>query len=456
MKLNISNKTGVITVVLLLLILTGCKKYLDQKSDQKLVIASSLQDLQMLLDNWSVINQNDGSAAEVSADDYYITTSDYNQISQYLRNVYTWQKESLFSPGNNNEWAKQYLNIYWSNIVLDNIDKITTSEEEQVEKDNIKGQALFLRANSFLHLVLTFCLAYDKETAQQDLGLPLRLESDFEIPSVRASVQTTYDQIIKDLKASVDLLPVSPLHVLRSSRPAALGLLARCYISMREYDSAGKYSGLCLQLNNNLMDYNQNGPGVDLNAPFPFTIFNPEQLHVTAIPYPSPVRRGFVDTALFNSYKENDLRKKLFFSGPAISYFKGNYNGRDNLFDGIATDEMYLTYAECLAREGNKDTALSILNSLLVKRYDLNSFIPAEAADAKSALAVILGERRKELLFRGLRWMDIKRLNKEEANIILSRNIDGQNFILLPNDQRYALPIPEDVIAVSGMLQNPR
>lgn len=57
---------------------------------------------------------------------------------------------------------------------------------------------------------------------------------------------------------------------------------------------------------------------------------------------------------------------------------------------------------------------------------------------------------------RGLRWMDIKRLNKEDYKINLTRNVLGQAYILTPNDPRYALPIPEDIILSSGMPQNPR
>ena len=71
-------------------------------------------------------------------------------------------------------------------------------------------------------------------------------------------------------------------------------------------------------------------------------------------------------------------------------------------------------------------------------------------------MALILLERRKELLMRGLRWMDLKRLNMEGAAITLTRTVNGQVYTLPPNDLRYALPIPEDVIAISGMQQNPR
>jgi len=73
-----------------------------------------------------------------------------------------------------------------------------------------------------------------------------------------------------------------------------------------------------------------------------------------------------------------------------------------------------------------------------------------------TALGTILNERRKELLFRGLRWSDVKRLNRDGAGIILSREINNQEFVLPPNDKRYAIALPEDVLEMTGMEQNPR
>src|SRR5699024_1246882 len=116
----------------------------------------------------------------------------------------------------------------------------------------------------------------------------------------------------------------------------------------------------------------------------------------------------------------------------------------------------YLIRAECYARQGNATQAMNDLYTLLVTRWKTGTYVPFTASGAKEALHIILGERRKELLFRGLRWMDIKRLNREGAHIVLKRIINGKVFTLPPNDNRYALPIPEDIISLTGMKQNPR
>jgi starch-binding outer membrane protein, SusD/RagB family len=52
--------------------------------------------------------------------------------------------------------------------------------------------------------------------------------------------------------------------------------------------------------------------------------------------------------------------------------------------------------------------------------------------------------------------MDIKRLNLEGAGITLKRILNGQVYLLPAGDNKFALPIPEYVIAISAMEQNPR
>ena len=67
-------------------------------------------------------------------------------------------------------------------------------------------------------------------------------------------------------------------------------------------------------------------------------------------------------------------------------------------------------------------------------------------------------ERRKELLYRGLRWTDLRRLNKETGRqTLLQRTIAGQSYSLPASDPRYTLLIPDNVISFNpGMHQNPR
>jgi len=115
---------------------------------------------------------------------------------------------------------------------------------------------------------------------------------------------------------------------------------------------------------------------------------------------------------------------------------------------------MYLTRAECHARANRITEAMNDLNTLLEMRWATGTFIPFAASAQGEALALILVERRKELLMRNLRWIDIKRLNKEGAGIVLKRMVNNQEYTLEPNDDRYALPLPYRIIDITGMPQN--
>ncbi|MBI1782729.1 MAG: RagB/SusD family nutrient uptake outer membrane protein [Sphingobacteriales bacterium] len=433
----------------------SCKKFLDTKSNQTLTTPSTVADLQMLLDTWYSINQRDANSPLISADEYYLTTEDWLTLEEYERNTFTWQPANLFVPGTGNDWANNYNIIYNANTVLQEIEKI--KPVKQAEWNNAKGHALFLRGKSFFQLLTIFSPAYDEATAANDLGICLRLSPDFNIPSVRSTVKQSFDQAINDLQQSIPLLPLKPIHPLRPSKAAAYGYLARAYLYMRQYEKAGLYADSALAIQNTLIDYNSPVPGYfDPNTDFPFSRFNPEVIYSCGTGSPSSVYYGYTDTVLIKSYDENDWRRTLYFAGPQIGSFKGSYEGTEDLFDGIAADECFLIRAESLARANKKEEALNDLNHLLLNRYKSGTFSPVTAITATEALNIILMERRKELFLRGLRWQDIKRLNKEGANITLKRTVNSKEYSLPPNDFRYALPIPEDVIKITGIPQNPR
>lgn len=461
MKTTKYNSRLVILFVILqgLVLNSGCKKYLSEKQDQKLSTISTIQDLQALMDDNQNISQRNLKAAEASADDYYLTDATVASLPEYDRRIYLWDKERLFAPGSNNDWSFAYSNVYVANIVLANIDKIARTPNDELAWGSAKGQALFLRGQAFLQVATLWAKVYDSNNADEIPGIPLRLDPDFNKPSTRANLKVTFEQIVNDLKAAAEVLPVTAVHVLRPSKAAVYGLLARTYLYMRDYVNAGLYARLSLQQKSDLKDYKTLNVAQTPVYPFAPRFSNPEILVESTIPAPQVIAftTAKIDLQLYQSYADNDLRKKAFFkSNTDNSYaFRGSYSGANMLFSGVATDEMYLISAEAYARAGETQPAMDELNKLLKTRYDA-TFVPLTASSPTYALAIILTERRKELLMRGLRWMDIKRLNKEGASITLKRTNNGQIYTLPPNDNRFALPIPEDVIAQTGMPQNER
>jgi hypothetical protein len=226
---------------------------------------------------------------------------------------------------------------------------------------------------------------------------------------------------------------------------------------MNDYADAGMYADSALGLYNKLIDYNS----VSATATIPFPQFNDEVIYDASTSQPPSLSRSRarVDTDLYKSYASNDLRQTLYFKTTSGGYyFKGTYTGHANgtLFTGIATNELYLMKAEAQARNGDTNGALATLNSLMSTRFQTGTFTPYTASDAGGALATVLAERRKELLFRGLRWMDLRRLNQDQAYATtLYRNVNDTTYQLLPGSPRYVFEIDQNAVNISGLSQNP-
>ena len=454
--MQMNNLKIYLAVFAALALLGSCKKYLDEKPDAHLEIPSSLTDFQALIDRYQVMNTSDPGAGEVSSDDYYLLTADYLALpDDTYRNQYTWQKTNLFLPASN-EWFYVYRIVFTANTILEGLGKLNPADVGQTDFNNNKGQALFARGRALYLAACIWSQAYDPGSAVTELGIPVRLSTDFNRTSVRASLLDTYGQVITDLTQAAQLLPQKQVQVIRATKAAAYAMLARTYLSMRQYEKAGLYADSCLQLNSTLTDYNS----VSATAAYPFVRFNPEVLFDAEMITEPPINntRARIDTLLYNSYSPNDLRKTLYFkAGSNGTYvFKGSYGGSLVPFDGLATDEQYLIRAESRVRAGRVSDGLADLNALLSKRYKKGTFVNLTAVSPADALTLVLSERKKELVMRGLRWTDLKRLNKEGAALTLTRKVNGQTYTLLPNDPRYALPIPDDIIQLTRMPQNPR
>lgn len=428
----------------------GCKKFLDDKPRKNLAVPVTLQDYQALMDNYLTINSTDPPCSEIVSGDIYLTDADLTSRIESERRQYLWQKGNLYElPAA--EWINTFKPIYTANAVIEGIAK---NGENNADWNNLLGQAYYIRAKCYLQAAYIWTLAYDESTAATDLGLPLRLHTDFNQTSTRSNLAETYAQIEKDLKRAIQLLNNAPLHVMRASKPAAYALLSRTYLSMRNYQSAGIYADSCLRIKKDLQDFN----ALDSTLAYPYKQYNTEVITFSNMSSPTilSVSRAKINPELYAIYQVNDLRKTMYFkdNGNKTFSYRGSYNGNSALFNGIATNEVYLMRAECYARAGKITEALTDLNLLLVNRYRKGKFSPVNIADQSQLITYILTERRKELPQRGIRWMDIKRQNKEGRNIVLSRTYNGTVYQLQPNDPRYALTLPEDVIQLTGMEQN--
>ncbi len=444
---------------------TFCSKssFLDKKPSTNIVVPVTLADFTQLLDNETVMNRcSSGLSIISSGEGYFPTYSAWqSQYGQTQKNAYIWANDIYNGETQIPDWNMPFTAIFYANTVLDGFNVLPATDRNSANGRYVKAWALFDRAYAYYNLVTAFSPAYNEATATSDLGLPIRLTAGIDEIEHRATVQETYDQIIADINNALplvgDVFPTANKN--RVSKVACYALLSRLYLSMRKYDLAEMYADSSFMIYNKLIDYNV----ISATAVSPFTNYYDEVIYFSYAPsYYGSVVIGSIakmafDSVLYKTYDADDLRKAIYFrSSNGLEFVKNGYAYIASVpFTGLATDEMYLIKAECQARR-NDEGAMTTLNTLLKFRYKSNSFIPKIASNSTEALSKILLERRKELVWRGLRWTDLKRLNEEGANITLTRNLDGNTYTLPPNDPRYVLPIPDDEISLSGIVQNER
>ncbi len=449
-------KLGIVAGVLCSILGTqGCSKYLDKNASNNYQLPNSIPAIQGMLNNHILLQEQDPSLLDRVTDEFYVPGERWAQMDPEDKAAYKWEG-NMYPVNRTHEWGQIYQRVFVANVALAGLDKLIVQAAEQNDWKKAKGSAQFIRGRALQQAAFLWAPAYNPVTSDKDKGIALRLTDDVNEKITRSSVEHTYQQIVADLKSAASLLPVYRLDPLEPSAPAANAYLARTYLAMGQYDSCLEYSNRAI--GKYAMFFNlaePNNPYINEDHAYvAFKRFNPEVLFDAVANYATIIGfgGGIVDSSLYALYHPKDLRRKYFFA--PTGDFTGDYNGGGQTFSGIACDEVYLMRAECLVRTGKPTEGIDVLNDFLNSKFNYGDNVPYPNDDPGMALQYVLQERYKELLRRGVRWMDIKRLNREGRDIRLKRIIDGKTITLEPNSPNYALPIPDDVIKMTGIEQN--
>lgn len=128
----------------------------------------------------------------------------------------------------NTFWKLQYTGITQCNLVLDNIGKIDMSESS---RNNISGQALYLRAYYYFLLTQVFgdVPLFTKVTPPDQLKVPKTPKAE------------VYAQIVADCELAGTLLPSQQADAGRATKGAAYALAAKTYLYEKNWDKTLEY-----------------------------------------------------------------------------------------------------------------------------------------------------------------------------------------------------------------------
>jgi hypothetical protein len=449
--------------VLLLVLTAGCSKYTDIKTQGSLIPKETIN-YRYLLNSASTF-EGGGMLPDIAGADVDITDSIQqvniagNSYYTYFMNCYNWQSPIYAtSIDRDKDWDTYYGRIYNCNTIIAEVPASTGSVDSV--KNELIAEAMVHRADAYLNLVNEYAKPYNAATASSDPGVPLLLAPSLDAKLNRATVATIYNRLEEDLKTAVTALPKYTAYSTLPGKAAAYSLLARLYLFMDNYTSAGLYADSTLSLKSALND-------LGTISVYPRKLQDPEiilsKVAYTSFSYsPTTLRLG---DELLSLLGTTDLRYTLFTADAATNLGNG-YTGRffarerytnDTRNIGTSVPEMMLIKAESLARGGNAGTAMDIVNQLRAKRFNAADYVALTATDANDALVQVINERRREFFCRHLPWYDQRRLKNDPLfSRTYTRTWQGVTYTLDPNSNRYVFPIGQYYIGFNPeIVQNP-
>ncbi|WP_417885553.1 RagB/SusD family nutrient uptake outer membrane protein [Zunongwangia sp.] len=461
-----------ILFILINVAFVSCDDYVDIKTEGRLY-PEETENYRYLLNQTSIFDVS-YSLVDVASDDIemsvnYATFFENNYgTSDYYRpfkETYKWADSVYYMGDTDNDLGLMYQGLYTANVVISEV--LTSNNGTEAEKASLQAEALVHRAYIFLDLVNIFGKAYDAETSETDLGIPMFTEPTVTEDITRASVKEVYDQIVSDLQQAIDggLSPKrTGIEVGFPSLASAHALLARTYLYMGRYAEAQAEAESALSLQSSLLNMEDYIDTPD--SGWPRRIENPELIlsKMSISYYKDAPTLLTLNDELLNSFEEEDLRYQLYtrpiseMTNDQVTrgraYCEGLLTG-EKRNAGPTVPEMLLIKAEAEARSGDADAAIASINILRQARFKAEDYKPLTAANADEALIKVLEERRKELMGKGgFRWFDLKRLNKDPrfAKTISHSYID-EVYTLEPGGDRYQFPFASGLFQYAPNLQ---
>lgn len=359
-------------------------------------------------------------------------------------------KDNSFVTG---YWATSYNIINRANNILAALDVFGN---DATTRARVEAEAKFLRGTAYFNLVMVFGKAYNDGTPSSNPGVPLILTptrtADESLQVPRSTVAQVYTQVLEDLNAAKAALPAD--NDFYADTYVASAMLARVHLVMGNYAQAGAEANRVISSGNYELfaniksNYVRTADGDETifaiqNTP---TVFNNDMAVFHA-----PLPYGRADIQVLNphlaTYETGDVRGTLFVATGrgrmSTKYASDNpsLDPRRTNITVLRLAEMHLIRAEANVRTGGSvgATPLADVNAIRA-RVGL-------APLAAVTLADVLKERRNELIFEGVLYSDMKRLQI---------NTQGVSGALPWNSNALVFPIPEREMIVNKQLtQNP-
>ncbi|HEX8505140.1 MAG TPA: RagB/SusD family nutrient uptake outer membrane protein [Hymenobacter sp.] len=344
-------------------------------------------------------------------------------------------------------WTQMYQAVNGANNVLAALPGISDPLLPVAEKNQLLGEAYFLRALVYFDLgrgwggvplVLT-------PTRSKENGQGLR----------RSTQAQTYDQVLADLTQAETLLPEAATRN-RAVKAAARALRARLHLYRQQWAEAETYATQVIASSNYRLvtPYRSfsTAPFLSQESVFELTFSNSDANSMWNNWFPSALGGQFnfqpvpAAITLLNDPATGGSRSALLAStviaGAPVTY--GNLYSRSAQRDDpsyvLRLSEQYLIRAEARARQAKLTDAIADLNAVRTRA----GVGATSATTADQLLLAIENERRVEFAFEADRWFDLVRTGRAD------------DVLGVTDQRRWLFPIPfNDLVADPDLVQNP-
>jgi hypothetical protein len=374
------------------------------------------------------------------------------------------------------DWGYLYSTIGKANIVINNVMECPDPNLSQTRKNEILGEASFIRAFMYFQAVQLWGDVPLQLTEVTTISAEVLPEIYPLLFPARAPMDSVYMQIIKDFEVAVQYVTPTATHNGYATTGAANAMLAKVYATIEPHDYskvaqycdaviAGPYSLLPdyellwgTEENTAESIFEINYEGTETNANWGVNMFRGFDWKKFNIPSNDLVK-AFDD--------EGDLIRKnasIIFESqgfPDPHWPQNNYPflNKWRVF-GVSSPQNYifvrladiiLLKAEALNELGDVNGAAELVNQIR-SRVELSN---TTASDQASMRLAIEKERRLELAFEGHRWFDLKRTGRAIEVINNAVDESGQKLYNL-TENRLLWPIPQSELDINtSQTQNP-
>jgi len=404
-----------------------------------------------------------------------IKHADHNS-NRYMTNM-NW---NYTADATSSMWAYGYITIARCNNVIDNLEGKETSDVTAQDLNNLKAEALFLRALCHFDMVTLYAQPYtyvknnaNALTDVQKLGIPYVIHTDPDARPARDGVLDVYAKIADDLvEAEKVISPKYSRAGVADPKAAAniyaiQALLSRVYLYMGEWQKAADYATKVIDSGAfslwEAKDYvdawtaDKGGSEVIFEVYIDLTNYSNEDCSYMTFP-DGAYGDCITSPALYALYEDGDIRKDTYIQDKnetAGLWWTTKYKGK-----GLSTpdasntvvlrlSEMYLNRAEAIVNGAAIPgvTASADLNAITSKRG-------ATAYPASVGHDAYRTERRKELAWEGHYFFDLARWGQSVTRDMCYGLTADRANIAFPGF-RWALPIPKRELEVNeNLVQN--